>query len=1079
MAMRARGTGAKRTSTKKAAPKRAPVQRSAPEAESEFARPSEGDNGVRTAPKRTAPTSDAYDAGTVASAPTGKDLVLRDIADGNKEDGGAVSGPFRAESEPGQVRRTPMQMLRDSVDLREVRRTPYGLPPVIILSTLFFTTGLGSQAFNIAGPELARELEINIPTILRVGGIVGFFSIFTNIWAGYYADRHARVPILGVGTIISGFFNALVARAESAVSLGVPNIASTTASNFANVPLFSLLSDYYPFEVRGRVFAAVATFNRIGDFITIFLVGALISAFGFRPTFVVFGAAVMLMGVVILVKLREPVRGYMERRAMGASEEVARTQDEPLSFGEGWRTTWGVRTLRRTFIAQAIGGIGSYSSVFVGFLFLEKYGLGVWERSLLAIPSLAAAFAGGLLGGAMIDQFMRRRPSQVLFVLGVFSLISAFSQVMYIFVPPIWLLIVIGMGFSFGGALVGPIANVIYSQVIPATIRTQGLQVSGLAALPGLLFGSIIFTTLFASSGYNAVFLVALPFGIISALVYMSASGLFELDMRSAFAANLASSEWRRAKASGKGKLLVCRDVDVSYGNVQVLFGVDFDVEEGEIIALLGTNGAGKSTLLRAISGTTEAASGAIVFDGRDITHMPPHEIAARNVIHMPGGRGVFPGLTVRENLLLGNWLNDDSAEIKERMAEVVRIFPRLAERLETNAADLSGGEQQQLSLAQAFLCKPKLLMIDELSLGLAPAIVGELLEIVRRIRDTGVTIIVVEQSVNVALTIAEKAIFMEKGEVKFFGYTQDLLSRPDILRAVYVKGTGALTATPRGGRSARDQREIELRNARPVLEVEGLVKRFGGITALDGLDLSLREGEVLGLVGPNGSGKTTSFDLISGYQIPDEGVVRFEGIDITAMSPEERARRKLVRRFQDARLFPALTVFETLLVALDQKLDTKAALAGAAGLPQSRKAERRLRVRAEQLIELLDLGSQRDKFVKELSTGLRRIVDIACVLASEPRVLLLDEPSSGIAQREAESLAPLLRRIRFETGCSILIIEHDMPLISSVSDELVALDRGKVLLRGTPETVLNDERVIEAYLGTSEAAVQRSGSTK
>ncbi|HEX6380235.1 MAG TPA: ATP-binding cassette domain-containing protein, partial [Acidimicrobiia bacterium] len=341
-----------------------------------------------------------------------------------------------------------------------------------------------------------------------------------------------------------------------------------------------------------------------------------------------------------------------------------------------------------------------------------------------------------------------------------------------------------------------------------------------------------------------------------------------------------------------------------------------------------------------------------------------------------------------------------------------------------------------------------------------------------------GTTIIVVEQSVNVALTLAEKAIFMEKGEVKFFGNTADLLARPDILRAVYVKGTGALTGGPVSAlRSERERRALELGEARSVLEVEGLTKRFGGITAVDGVSFALREGEVLGVIGPNGSGKTTTFDLISGIQLPDAGVVRYEGVDITDLPPEERARRKLVRRFQDARLFPSLTVFETLLVALDQRLEVRSAVLSAAQLPQARRAEKRVRLRAEKLIELLELGAYRDKFVKELSTGLRRIVDLACVLATEPQVLLLDEPSSGIAQAEAEGLAPLLRRVRFETGCSILIIEHDMPLISAVADELIALDQGRFVTRGRPAEVLDDERVVESYLGTTEEAVNRSGS--
>jgi ABC-type branched-subunit amino acid transport system ATPase component len=277
--------------------------------------------------------------------------------------------------------------------------------------------------------------------------------------------------------------------------------------------------------------------------------------------------------------------------------------------------------------------------------------------------------------------------------------------------------------------------------------------------------------------------------------------------------------------------------------------------------------------------------------------------------------------------------------------------------------------------------------------------------------------------------------------------------------------------------RSARQQRQLELGSTPAVLEVKGITKRFGGITALDSVDLSLRDGEVLGLIGPNGSGKTTLFEIISGYQTPDAGTVTYEGIDITGLPPEERARRRLVRRFQDARLFPALTVFETLLVSLEQKNEVRNTLLNALSTPQARRSERRVRARAERLIELLELGSYRDKFVRELSTGLRRVVDLACVLATEPKVLLLDEPSSGIAQAEAEGLAPLLRRVRFETGCSILIVEHDMPMISAVADELVALERGTVLLRGTPEDVLNDDRVIESYLGGAEAAVKRSGS--
>jgi branched-chain amino acid transport system ATP-binding protein len=963
-----------------------------------------------------------------------------------------------------------------------LRGTPYGTRPVAVFAFLGLVGGLAGPAFALAGPDIIVDLKINIRDIVNLQSTVGFFLIFAAIGLGWYADRHKRVPLFGIGTIISGVCTMFVSGAQNIFSLGAPQVASGVAGTASEVPSFSLMADYYPPEVRGKVFSILGMVSRTSSLPLALTAALMIDHIGWRTTFLIGGGLIALSGVVVLVLLREPVRGYMERRAMGADEQTAVQQGEPQSFGEAWRTVWAVRTLRRQFIASVVSSPGSIVySLLLPFLLVDHYGLrSATERfAALAPASFVAGLLGAFIGGALIDRLSALNPSRVLVVVGVFGLVGSLGLLGAAALPPLWILVGFSALITFGYALVGPAAQAITTQIIPPVVRTQGVQMLGMASIPGLIFFVPMATTLRYEYGYGAAILFCVPFAVVGALVNLSAASFFEFDRRNALAASMADHEWRLAKASGQGKMLVCRDVDVEYDGVQVLFGVDFDVEEGQIIALLGTNGAGKSTLLRAISGTQEASAGAIVFDGRDITHMPPHETAARGVIHMPGGRGIFPGLSVRENIILGNWLNTDDPEAQRaRVDEVFEIFPILRERAEEAAASLSGGEQQMLSLAQAFLAKPRLLMIDELSLGLSPAVVGRLLEIVREIHARGTTIIVVEQSVNVALTLAEKAIFMEKGEVKFFGDTADLLARPDILRAVYVKGTGALTSgTGSAMRSERERRALELGEARPVLEVEGLTKRFGGITAVDGVSFALREGEVLGVIGPNGSGKTTTFDLISGFTVPDAGLVRYQGVDITDLAPEERARRKLVRRFQDARLFPSLTVFETLLVALDQRLEVKSALLSAAQLPQARRAEKRVRLRAERLVELLELGAYRDKFVKELSTGLRRIVDLACVLATEPQVLLLDEPSSGIAQAEAEGLAPLLRRVRFETGCSILIIEHDMPLISAVSDELIALDQGRFVTRGRPAEVLEDERVVESYLGTTEEAVHRSGS--
>jgi len=1018
---------------------------------------------------------DAIDLGSAEEAADAGALVLQHTKAGIPTMGPETEVEQDAAENPSRFRRF-VDVLKS---YKELRNTPYGVKPVVILSMITMFQLLDSQAFLVAGPDIADDLGISIGDYIDIQRLIGIFAVFGALYAGWWADRHRRIPLLGVGSIVAGLGAMWSSRATSFFTIALPRTVDDTSMVAADVPAFSLLADYYPPEVRGKAWGLYGSLNRFGRMSAILVAGGLVTLLGWRTPTLMFGVPLVIGGVLALFLLKEPVRGYMERKALGADEEVALVEDEPQSFGEAWRTIWAVRTMRRVFIASSIaGGAVAYPLLFAFYL-NEKYSLNAWERSLVGLPAVIAGLVGGIYGGALIDRFTRRNPGKVLGIFAGFVVVQALGIGFIAFHPPLILLMVANAIFGFGFALTGPARGVIFSQVVPPTVRTQGLQMIGLAELPGLIIFTFMLETIFALYGYKAAFFFDIPFLIVGAILYATAGGFFDLDARSAFAASLAADEWRKAKESGRGKLLTCRDVDVAYDGVQVLFNVDFDVEEGEIIALLGTNGAGKSTLLRAISGTQEASAGAIVFDGRDITHMPPHEISQRGVIHMPGGRGTFPGLTVRDNLMLANWMNDDPEEVKKNLAEVFEIFPALKNRVDVQASLLSGGEQQQLSLAQAFLSKPRLLLIDELSLGLSPAVVGQLLEIVREIHRRGVTIVVVEQSVNVALTIAQKAVFMEKGEVKFFGKTEDLLARPDILRAVYVKGTATVGGVASARRSERDQRALGLAEARPALEVIGLTKRYGGITAVDDVSFSLREGEVLGLIGPNGAGKTTIFDLIAGYSPLDGGRVKLGGVDITEASAEERARLGLIRRFQDAKLFPALTVHEALLVSLENQLQVRSVLLNALGMPQARKAEKRLRVKADQLIDLLELGAFRDKFVKELSTGLRRIADLACVLAAEPKVLLLDEPSSGIAQAEAESLAPLLRRIKHETDCSILIIEHDMPLISAVSDELLALERGTTIVRGKPEDVLSDERVITSYLGTTEAAINRSGETR
>jgi ABC-type branched-subunit amino acid transport system ATPase component len=236
--------------------------------------------------------------------------------------------------------------------------------------------------------------------------------------------------------------------------------------------------------------------------------------------------------------------------------------------------------------------------------------------------------------------------------------------------------------------------------------------------------------------------------------------------------------------------LLRAANIDFSYGQLQVLFNISLEVRRGEALALLGTNGAGKSTLLRVISGLERPSSGTVTFQGRDITGIRPERLAAQGVALIPGGKAVFTDMTVEENLQIQSLaIRKQSALLRERTEQVLAAFPRLGERRSSPAGKLSGGEQQQLALARAILLDPEVLCIDELSLGLAPIVVGELLEVVGRLHEAGTTLVLVEQSLNIAARLCERAIFLEKGEVRFQGRTAELLERDDIARAVFLGG--------------------------------------------------------------------------------------------------------------------------------------------------------------------------------------------------------------------------------------------------------------------------------------------------
>ncbi|QXC61236.1 MFS transporter [Aquihabitans sp. G128] len=974
-----------------------------------------------------------------------------------------------------------------------------GWYPLAILFGLNMADELDRSAYLVLLPEIRDDFGLSNSGILSVVALAAACALLLTVPIAHLADRSSRVRLALLGAAVWGAFSLGTGLSFAVWVLIVMRSGAAIGQGVIFPTHNSLLADYYPIESRTRVYSIHRAANSVGVIIGLLVGAGLAEAFGWRTPFVVFAFPTFVL-VVLGLKLTDPGRGHFEREAADLGVDTT-MEEEPPSFAEAVRMVWTIRSLRRIFVAlpflaASIVGLGSLASL----QYAETFDLTEVQRAMANVPVQLVELLGVWIGAKLTTMAFRKGAPHIFKILTYSAFLASAGALGFAAAPNVALAVVAHALVAGALVIVGPGVMASLSLAIPPRARSMGFSIGALWVLPGLLV--IPFVGWVGDNwGFRWGMVVLVPVFLVGGLLIASVGAVIEDDIAQVWTGTATRAQMLQERADGKLPLLSVRGVHVSYGDVRVLFGVDLDVAEGEVIALLGTNGAGKSTLLKAISGVAIADRGAIVFDGRDITHAPPEEIAPRGIAQVPGGQGVFPGLTVAENLRAAGWmLRHDRALRTARVAEALELFPILAQRADDPAADLSGGQQQMLALAMAFLAEPRLLMIDELSLGLAPVVVEQLLGVVRDLSARGTTIILVEQSVNVALTVADTAYFMEKGEIRFHGPTAELLERPDVLRSVFLQGAAAGLAdvasieadvpapvAGNGGPAVPARaRVVAASPPAPAVEadaaalsVEGVSVRFGGIRAVSDVSFSVAPGEVVGLIGPNGAGKTTVLDLVSGYTTPETGRVLLGGLDVSGLRPHRRALLGLGRSFQDSRLFPSLTVEEVLLVALERWLDVRDPLNAAFRLPPFVDSEVAAHHRVDELVELLGLGAFRSKFVGELSTGSRRVVDIGCVLAHGPSVVLLDEPSSGIAQREAEALGPLLLGIRDSLDASLVVIEHDMSLISSVSDRLVALDQGRLVTDGPPADVLAHPAVVESYLGGDAAVIGRSGATQ
>jgi ABC-type branched-subunit amino acid transport system ATPase component/predicted MFS family arabinose efflux permease len=966
---------------------------------------------------------------------------------------------------------------------------PAGLMPLAVLFGLNMVDEFDAVAFGALSPEIRNHFDLSNSSFILIASLSGALSILAAAPVGYLADKFNRVRFAQIAGLVWAF---------AALGTGLaPVLGLLIAARFVggigrlvNEPVHpSLLSDYYPPKSLPNVFAVHRFANIVGN-IGGPVAGIIAAVFvstridEWRPAFIILAVPTFLF-LFFSLRLTEPKRGA-HVAVDDLLSETATAVVQTFKFGEAYRRLKAIQSLKRTWIAAFFFGAGVIPlASFLSLFFDEVYGMGPFGRGMMVLLRGAGGAVGLLIGSRIARRLQAEdRMNTMPIVVGLMIIQFAAGMVLMAVTP--WMVGSIFFAFflAIGASGFLPPYLTQVALIAPPRIRSQAYAYSLFFFAVGGVVLSRFASAVGDDHGLRLGTAMLSGFVFVGGLVALTVSRFIRRDVEE------AAKSMKAQEAAEAGTFLVCKGVDVAYDQVQVLFDVDFDVKEGEIVALLGTNGAGKSTLLKAISGLVDPIGGAIFFEGRDITHLDAETKAAMGIAQVPGGRGIFPSLTVGDNLRAAGWLYRSDAQYrKDAVERVLEYFPILRNRWDTQAGSLSGGEQQMLSLAQAFIAKPRLLVIDELSLGLAPTVVEMLLQIVRAIHEGGTTVVLVEQSVNTALKLAERAAFMEKGEVRFEGPTEELLSRPDILRAVFLKGgEGVATHTSTragtaGNGAVRTKRQasahrLEILERPVVLQTHVLTKRYGGITAVDEVDLELHEGEILGLIGPNGAGKTTIFDLVSGFTAVDGGRIEFNGADVTHWTPSQRAEAGLGRSFQDARLWQALTVKEAIAVACERHVDITSPIPAIFSTPVARDSEADIQLEVEELIELLRLGAFRDKFVSELSTGSRRIVEIAAILAHRPSVVILDEPSSGIAQKETEALGPLLRQVRDHLGCSMLVIEHDMPLITKLAERMYGLEQGRIICEGTPDDVINHPAVIESYLG-AEGYSDITGGTK
>jgi ABC-type branched-subunit amino acid transport system ATPase component/sugar phosphate permease len=675
----------------------------------------------------------------------------------------------------------------------------FGFAPLAAMTVAAFVPNMVGNGIAVLGPNVQHTFHLSLAGLGAVGFVAAVAQIAWGLPVAIAGDRGSRKVVTAVTLLVFALALPLMALSPNVWWFVFFYLIAAIAFGTSDTVMNSYLADAYPTEARARVFAWRNISDPLAQTVGVGVMTGIAAATGdWRWSLLV--GLVAIPVALWLFRVREPAKGENEShhilKSSGMDIAGQQASAPKVLLGSAVTRIMRIRSLYYELVAVAILGFAGTGVPLFGSIYFHR----VWHQGtgstghIYVIIGLAA-FVGVPAAYACGDRLFRRAPQRPLQLAALCITLYGGLFAASLYMPQLWL--VVALQF-LANIAVAPLSISIF-QTLAATAPPEMRSITfAMFGVYGLVFGgfagAVVLGAFADAVGVTAALTLIGPVCAAGGILLYVGSRFVRRDITLVIEDVLERyAEGKRRQAGGAIPALQVHNLDFFYGTNQVLFDINLEVAEGEMVALLGTNGAGKSTLLRAVAGLDHPHRGVIRIAGANCTYLEPEQILGQSVALLVGGKMTFPGLTVRDNLRVGEHsFRRDGPRARAAMARALDTFPELATRLDQPAGTLSGGEQQMLSLARVMMSRPRLLMIDELALGLAPLTVEHLMKVVRDVNAEGTTVILVEQSVNRAMSLAERAFFLERGELRFDGPASELLARDDLLRPVFLVDAAA-----------------------------------------------------------------------------------------------------------------------------------------------------------------------------------------------------------------------------------------------------------------------------------------------